>query len=231
VADLSALHDLALQIAPELKAQPLYLLPNVSEVGCHGLGAMVPDATKKRELISAGLWCGPGPLIQLDVESIENGRHSFTLDTTGVLIHELGHILPAQRIEHDPEPTDELIAKEAKSQEYIDALELRCIRKGLEPWLVGGNHGLYFIRICLHLMHRAKALGVPHIVPVAGFQYGLSPGWEYRDALGDEPERCRSMTFTEIQEQPKPAAFAKLWNDDVNRWEEKQNEHRTTNRS
>lgn len=48
------------------------------------------------------------------------------------------------------------------------------------------GHGAQFIRIALHLCHRAE------------HRYGLSPALEYQDALGDEANRLADLLFRDI---------------------------------
>jgi hypothetical protein len=52
----------------------------------------------------------------------------------------------------------------------------------------------------------------------AGHRYGLSHASDYQDALGDEPTRCANMLFSDIRATAPPPAFARLWNEDSQRF-------------
>src|SRR5690606_1649429 len=96
--------------------------------------------------------------------------------------------------------------------------------KGKLPATDGGGatcpfryHEWGFIRLCLHLAHRAVAAGWP-VRPLDVFDgnaYGLSPTWPYARALGDEPERLEDYSLSIVQKLPPPAAFAALWREDT----------------
>lgn len=79
------------------------------------------------------------------------------------------------------------------------------------------GHEASFIRIVLHLCHRAERSGVS-IAPAAicaGRRYGLSHASDYQDALGDEPIRGANMLFREIAAMDPPHEFVRLCRDDL----------------
>lgn len=79
------------------------------------------------------------------------------------------------------------------------------------PAYIGHETG--FIRITLHLYHRAEREGVT-IAPAAicvGHRYGLSHASDYQDVLGDEPDRCADMLFRDMAATDSPRAFSQLW--------------------
>ena len=79
------------------------------------------------------------------------------------------------------------------------------------------GHGASFIRIALHLRHRAREHGVILLANdlCGGPRYGLSSGTCYRAALGDEPGRMAHLTFREIAAIEPPTEFTNLWASDV----------------
>ena len=82
------------------------------------------------------------------------------------------------------------------------------------PWLT--HHGR-FIRVMLHIAHRAKSGGMLVDLPIAfcGKNYGLSHIKKYAAALGDEPQKKDWQTVAEVVATPMPEKFKKLWTADV----------------
>lgn len=78
------------------------------------------------------------------------------------------------------------------------------------------GHGASFIRIALHLRHRAWQHGVYLLANelCGGQRYGLSPGSAYKGTLGDEPRRLAHLTFDQIAAIEAPAEFTNLWLED-----------------
>jgi hypothetical protein len=83
-------------------------------------------------------------------------------------------------------------------------------------------HGWQFIRVCLHLHFRAWQagfeIGLPEI-HVAGHDYDLSPAWDYKHELRDEPRRMYGEMFATICDTTPPAGFHKLFADDFRAWQ------------
>jgi hypothetical protein len=81
------------------------------------------------------------------------------------------------------------------------------------------GHEAAFVRVALHLRHRADRAGVP--TPLfyycAGTYYGLSHPGRYIDTMGDEPDRLARMSIRDIIATPYPEAFWRLWTTDVAR--------------
>lgn len=78
------------------------------------------------------------------------------------------------------------------------------------------GHEAGFIRIALHLCHRAERAGISIAAAAicAGHRYGLSHASDYQDALGDEPACCAEMLFRDIAATDPPPAFSRLWAQD-----------------
>jgi hypothetical protein len=154
---------------------------------------------------------GPCMVIECPVDGdflAEDVEH-FTLVTA---LHELAHILERpslyqERAGVDPAKLkfESLVVGQAVSKEPTLDLPLRY------------GHGINFIRICLHLRHRAAIHGTL-IAPnnlCAGWQYGLSHASAYERALGNEPERMHDATFRQILNVACPQAFQELWSADT----------------
>ena len=82
------------------------------------------------------------------------------------------------------------------------------------------KHAIRFIRIVLHLRHRAELAGcyIAASTLCAGYSHGLSHADGYRFVLGDEPERMVDSTFRDICRIDPPVEFERLWHSDVDRW-------------
>ncbi len=160
-------------------------------------------------------WRGRGPCLVLNDLAMQTDVHPE--DWEGVVlantVHELAHILDRPslyRERRDAEP-DRL-----KFEALVLADEVALPRPTVAPQPYAG-HGASFIRIALHLRHRAKALGV-HLLANAlcgGPRYGLSPASAYRAALGHEPAKMAHLTFREIAGIEPPTEFTNLWASDV----------------
>jgi hypothetical protein len=82
-------------------------------------------------------------------------------------------------------------------------------------------HRPEWIRVSLHLFHRASVAGLwpamllpaPHSI-ADGWSYGLSDTGRYESALADEPQRRIGESLTDIIRSEPPAAFAALWDHD-----------------
>ncbi|MEQ8850143.1 hypothetical protein [Botrimarina sp.] len=221
---LETLRQFALQIAPELSAQPLYVVqqpaiyPQTTYASAYALKFGCPII--RQVVKEAGDWIGNGPAIVI-IEEPADSR-----DLLATIVHETAHLVPSKKLSEDREPTAaEMVGAFRMAERWAETPEIHQGPSG-EPW--GGAHGIDFIRRALHLHDRALRHG--HDVPfdslgVAGHYYGLSWAGKYARALGDEPERMRSLTFAEIEATDPPQAFARLFDEDVERW---RTEHQAT---
>ncbi len=160
-------------------------------------------------------WRGRGPCLVLNDLAMQADVHPEDLEAVviGNTLHELAHILdrPAlYRERRDAEP-DRL-----KFEALVLADEVGQPRPTVapQPW---AGHGASFIRIALHLRHRAREHGVLLLANdlCSGPRYGLSPASAYRAALGDEPDRLAHLKFPEIAGIEPPEPFTNLWASDV----------------
>lgn len=139
------------------------------------------------------------------------------LDFLRIVLHELAHILQRPELYRDRHGTESArIAFEALVLGDCVASE-PASEPDPRPF---SGHEADFIRIALHLRHRAEMAGV--LVPLfgycAGTPYGLSHANRYRQALGNEPRRLAGERFRDILATPYPKAFWRLWTTDVARW-------------
>jgi hypothetical protein len=136
---------------------------------------------------------------------------------TGITIHELAHILGRRQLyqERDEADVATINAEAAGISRHVAGPALGEHRR--IPFY---GYGATFIRIVLHLCHRADAACVP-IAPrevCETIGYCLSPVNVYRSALGTEPRRLARASMREIVATPYPKPFWRLWANDVAQW-------------
>ncbi len=214
-------HDLCRAVAGrDLAGHELYIIRQSEISGEYGTAEGCEAYTSPcldlylREFIGPH-WRGRGPCLVLNDLAMLADVHPEDLEAVvlGITIHELAHILdrPAlYRERRDAEP-DRL-----KFEALVLADEVGQPRPTVapQPWT---GHGASFIRIALHLRHRAREQGVVLLASAlcGGPRYGLSPASAYRAALGDEPTRLARLTFREIAGIEPPTEFTNLWASDV----------------
>jgi len=214
-------------VAPEIFARPLYLR-TFEELGLGVDGASGLAITKaylfRDEL--HGQWRGAGCLIAVNTWQIQQVAKSppFASRETKkaiardlflqIVIHELSHLVEQDYPEGDLPPwaTASRIAWPRETSDTVREFVVEGNPKSLPAW---HDHRLPFIRAALHAVHRAAD---PHVRPSDVFDaraYGLSRTTAYVEALGDEPERLRRLSFVEIRNTEPPAAFVELWERDT----------------
>jgi hypothetical protein len=127
----------------------------------------------------------------------------------GTIIHELAHI-------HDRPALFEQRRDIEPTKLKFESLVLADTITRPSPTVQVSKHfghGASFIRIALHLRHRAWQNGVYLLANelCGGPRYGLSPGTAYKGALGDEPRRLAHLTIKQIAAIEPPAEFTKMW--------------------
>jgi len=207
----SEAHDLAIALAPELSGK-LAVIRHTDDLGpspdsrlawcCAGRHLGIRD-----ELRRLGLWRGfwPSTVIFVAEPSIE------------VLIHELGHVLPARSVivddgdEPTPEQRDYQTAQLTRWASRVD-------EAGRVPW---HGHDVRFVRRVAHLLRRAEQLGHDvsyNALNVASDRYGLSHVHSYLERFAHEPAMSVHRTFDEIDQLPFPDPVLRLFADDVRIW-------------
>lgn len=144
-------------------------------------------------------------------------RRGFLPEMLGMVLHELAHVLDLGP-RRGPEPSASFIrfVTLALKAELHGVTEPTNSPRSDVPW---HRHEAAFIRNAVHLAYRAWAHGV-HMPPEDVFdanEYGLSPTRRYAATLSDEPARLAGCDFATIRATPPPAAFAELWQADVQR--------------
>ncbi len=211
---LDDLTQIALRLAPELSTAGFRVLEHQPNWLCHPRAAAYATYGRHFDirdyLRSTGEWAGVWGSYVVIVPPLPDFSQAC-----GLLVHELSHCLPARpTIVDDCEPsavqrdvqTGQLMAWAATGSHSI------------EPW---AGHGAEFIRRAVHLRHRAARLGIDIALAdanVAGVNYGLSHPSEYETELATEPLRMMLKPFSEIDAEPIPPRFARLFCTDVAAW-------------
>ncbi len=204
----------------DLGETPLYVVP-LSQVrsmlggpcACDGFTSPSLDLYLQNDIGPA--WRGRGPcMVVNDLDLDCTDPEDIELAVTATVLHELAHILERPRLYHERQNVEpaRLLFESIVMASYVqDPLPATALN---ESQL---QHGDRFIRIALHLCHRAGRVGTivgPALV-CPNRQYGLSNANAYRDTLGTEPERMAGSTIHEVLKSPAPEAFARLWADDL----------------
>jgi hypothetical protein len=137
---------------------------------------------------------------------------------TGFVLHELAHITDAG-LRDDAEPDADLI-QFGRLLLAADLVGKESPTNGPGAVIPWGGHEWLFIRVALHLAHRAWHAGVDPVSTDVfdALHYGLSHTARYAQALGAEPERLVGADFATIVATEPPAAFTALWQADIARW-------------
>lgn len=218
--------SLCRQIAPrDLRDAPLYIVPQ-SRVPADRGGKNIADGFTAPSLdlylkhIIGPAWRGRGPcMVVNDIDLFDGHPDPADVESAlcGIVLHELAHILlrPAPfKARPDAEP-DKI---EFESLVVGHAVATAPTAVADVPPFAG--HEASFIRVALHLRHRADRAGVlvPMFYYCAGTHYGLSHPNRYREALAREPNRLVGLSIREIIATPYPEAFWRQWTTDVARW-------------
>lgn len=201
----------------DLGEAPLYIVPQSSlppdcGAGDHCYGYTTPSLDLYLADHIPG-YRGRGPCVVVNDIALaeEISGDALAYRTLTIILHELAHVLDRPALYEDRTGVD---PNRILFESLVVANATASPPRGDIPLYYG--HEVGFIRIALHLVHRAEQAGFevrPGAV-CAGYCYGLSSAYRYQLALGDEPARCTGMTFREIITTKPPQAFSSLWCDD-----------------
>lgn len=212
--DAKLAHDLALRVAPELAAAPLYFVRHPAGVArptdCLGYATRCVSPLMQQALTEQGAWRGQGNLVAVceDLAAPE---------FQGLVLHEVAHLLPFEAPIPECELDDYLLDADEKIHAYWAA-----DRSLLDP---PDAHGRDFVRIAAHLWHRAYLAGVTTLTNWAGgFRYEQSTFDRYLCALSSECRALRHREFKDILATAPPEPFVKLWSADESDREQRRRE-------
>lgn len=175
-------------------------------------------------LQSLQIWQGPGfvCVFSPDAERLSQRQQIH------LAIHELGHYLECEFLRSslriDPQEILQALAVPVSKWSQIENQQIATRWKqvgGFPPWLVAGDHGSRFIRVALHMGHRANLKGFtfdPDRATIAGERYGLSHPAVYEQALQAELWKHRCDPIGEILALPEPPEFRRVFLADALRW-------------
>jgi hypothetical protein len=205
-------------VAPrDLGETPLYVVPQSSlPAECGGGEYCYAYTTPSLDLYLRDHipgYRGRGPCIVVNdlalAEEFAGASLAYRIKT--ILLHELAHVLERPAVYEDRTGVSpNKIKFEALVVAHVTSAPPR---EEIPPY---HGHEAGFIRVCVHLCHRARQIGFdvnPGAI-CAGYTYCLSVAQRYQKALGDEPERCMGMPFRDILATRPPAAFTQLWTSD-----------------
>lgn len=221
-------------VAPELAGRPVYImlrsdLPRDWAGGEDYAGCTIAhlDLILRPALERKRRWRGRGPAMLIDADAVAAAaqyrprvarKRVFLPAFFGIVLHELAHILDLDLVpKNEPEEWWLRAGRRLFSEPAAPDSRPTNGPGALVPWRM---HEWPFIRIALHLAERASADGIDvsrHSV-IDLSEYGLSSTFQYARALGDEPVRLAACDFATIRRATPLAAFADLWNADVDRW-------------
>lgn len=178
-------------------------------------------------------WEGRGPAFMVndraifaDAATLNAGRPTptsvdFVATCRAIAMHEFAHLLE-RGCHRGPAPAPAVLREIrdvfCSASEGRDATAAEPL-----PVAIDRDHGPAWIRLAIHATWRANRHAGGHgcfasyedVTGNAG--RGLSPTWDYREALAGEPERMAAASFAEILAAPAPDAFTTLWESDVAR--------------
>ena len=223
MSDFAALVEQAGQLCRavagrDLVGQPLYVVRQSAIASEYGTAEGCEAYTSPcldlylREFIPN--WRGRGPCLVLNDLAMADvhpeDRQAVVLANT---LHELAHILDRPQLYRTREQPDPDRLK-FEALVLADEVGQPTPTNIGQPW---SGHGASFIRIALHLRHRAREHGILVLANdlCAGPRYGLSPASAYRSALDNETTRLADLTFRQIKAIEPPIEFTTLWASDV----------------
>ncbi|MEQ1826532.1 MAG: hypothetical protein ABL921_11330 [Pirellula sp.] len=206
----------------DLLGVPLYLVPQSriaaefgNADGCYGY-TLPSAALYLRSYIDP--WLGFGPCAVINDLALAEDFDPIDLEyaTLAVILHELAHILdrPVLCDDRRDAPLEKI---QFESLVLADSIQ-KAPRSELPPY---AGHGPSFMRLVIHLAHRANLVGVetcPAAV-FAGHRYSLSPTAFYQDALEDEPTQQINRRLRDLPSVAPPNRFLDVWDSDVHRYE------------
>jgi hypothetical protein len=202
-------HDLCLSVAPELATRPFYVVPMSALPPCLAGVARESDglAGPALDRVLCGVigeaWEGRGPAILVKTDGTER-------DVLSVAVHETAHVL-RERWHHCDESDEDALKAAVELAMIADRAAGGA--RGDECFTENDRgHDAPWFRACVHLLLRARRLGVKVDLWQA-FPPGFGPthAWKMIAALAGECGDWRAWPIAQILQQPYPPRFAALW--------------------
>lgn len=219
--------------ARDLGDTPLYIVAQSALPGIYGdaratYGCWSPSNDLYYRDAIGDAWRGRGACVLINDLALREdfGDEDVELHFLATMLHEFAHALQSGVwFRERPDIAPELLEARMKFESFALALQLAEPPTAAEAQAAFFAHGGPFVRVCLHLVHRANQLGerIGPALLCGGRRYGLSHAMHYGLALGQELACMRRRTFRDILATPAPKAFRQLWIQDMCEWSESNN--------
>jgi hypothetical protein len=240
---VSEIETLLRRIAPaDCGSRPIYVAltsempPDLRPSGSvYGFHSVCLDLSFKSWLTDVGRWRGRGPAIGInDLEILREANELAGSDRElrdelyrgrmlAIALHEWSHALERpfdlRTLPNEIAAEIETDSKAAVLQWIADADRPYDPSAEVPPQWLG--HEAQFIRILLHVAHRAERFvgRLPDRFLFSSLNYSLSGLWCYRAELRREIEAFdSSLCFDDLRKCHPPKSFIELWRDDLHRW-------------
>jgi hypothetical protein len=214
------------QRACDLLGRPVYVClqsegapaPLPSSYGCT---SPTCDVLLRPWLESQGRWFGRRPAIFIDdlllranitAESPADADRLFARWLAAILIHELAHVV------HQGVDLAEVTTDTDRRAMALAAFSISVQDSpSIPPWY---GHNGEWVRLALHLAHRATARGQHVNVDdlFDGERYGIAEPSEWQYSLVGEEAALASASIFKVQHFRPPLGFIELWRRCVDRW-------------
>jgi hypothetical protein len=192
------------------------------------------DLAARAALEAAGRWRGRGPAFLLNHRSLAltarglapaARRAAIRSKAVGTGLHELAHALREPPREADPDPGRVTFQRAvAELHERRGARIGEVFGDAAPPPFWG--HDLGWLRLALHLHHRAARAGI-NVTAREVFDsddYQLSPTEQYLFAVGPELNYFLGWRLAEVLTMPAPVGLEDLYRADMERWKARHSE-------
>jgi hypothetical protein len=189
--------------------------------GSYGCTSPTADLLLRPWLESRGRWFGRRPAIFIDdlllranvtAEAPADADQLFARWLPTILIHELAHVV------HQGVDLAEVTTDTDRRAMALAAFSITVQDSpSLPPWF---GHNAEWVRLALHLAHRATALGQPVNVDdlFNGETYGIAEPAEWQYVLVGEEAALERESIWDLQRFRAPLGFIELWRHCVYRW-------------
>jgi hypothetical protein len=216
--------NLCRDVAPlDLAGLPVYVVPQSAIAANFGNA----EATYGYTLASLDLllrdeigtsWQGRGPCMVInDIAMQQDIPGSIEAEFLSTVLHELAHVFESQMAFNS---TPAMRVAQVKADQQVVAQTVQQHPPRWNRLRSYQQHDHRFFRALFHLRHRAERQGV-RLSPFRHHDDSrdtLMTMLNFRDALGEEPERLRKLSLRDILASPCPAEFCQLWIDDYQKF-------------
>lgn len=189
------------------------------------------DLMLEEYLLARKVWRGRAPAIGIFDIRVREVVKEATCDEdlaaernrqllAALVAHECAHVVEFG-IDLSPPTQASRAFAEGVARFSVQFPESETVKLALPPMR---NHRLKFIRLALHLAHRASVVGshFPTELLYSAEDYGIAAPHVFEAELQGEPKDLVNESIFEIPSFRPPRGFTQLWNDYVREWISKQ---------